>query len=122
MPSRRHPHVVNIEEAAAREESRGDFGFRARRLGTEAGGRALGCSLYELPSGKTAFPFHFHSALEEGIFVLEGQGTLRIGADSVDVHAGDYVALPPGPDAPHALTNAGAGTLRYCACRRRPRP
>jgi uncharacterized cupin superfamily protein len=111
--NRRHPHVVNIEEAAARDESRGDFAFRTRRLGTEAGGRALGCSYYELPAGKTAFPFHFHSAIEEGIFVLEGQGRLRIGKDVVEVAAGDYVALPPGPDATHALTNAGPGPMRY---------
>jgi uncharacterized cupin superfamily protein len=111
--SRRHPHVVNVEEVTPREENRGDFVYRARRLGTEAGARALGCSYFELPAGKTAFPFHFHSAIEEAIFVLEGQGTLRIGKDTVDVRAGDYVALPPGPDAPHALTSAGTGPLRY---------
>ncbi len=111
--TRRHPHVVNIEEVSAREERRGSFAFRARRLGAEAGGRALGCTLYELPPGKTAFPFHFHSALEEAIFVLEGQGTLRIGPQKVDVRAGDYVALPPGPEAPHALSNGGGQPLRY---------
>jgi uncharacterized cupin superfamily protein len=111
--TRRHPHVVNVEEVAAREESRGDFAFRGRRLGSEAGGRALGCSHYELPAGKTAFPFHFHSALEEGIFVLEGEGTLRVGKDAVPVRAGDYVAFPPGPDAPHALTAAATGPMRY---------
>ncbi len=111
--SRRHPHVVNIEEVAPDEQAQGGFGFRRRRLGAEAGGRGLGCTHFEVAPGKTAFPFHFHSAIEEGIFVLEGSGSLRVGKDKVDVHAGDYVALPAGPDASHALTNTGKSALRY---------
>jgi uncharacterized cupin superfamily protein len=115
MSERRHRHVVHLDEVAPRDEARGGFGFRARRLGTEAGGRAIGCSHFELPPGKTAFPFHFHSALEEAIYVLEGTGRMRLGADTVEVRAGDYIAFPPGPDAAHALTNTGAGPLRYLA-------
>jgi uncharacterized cupin superfamily protein len=111
--NRRHPHVVNIEEIAPEDQGQGGFGFRRRRLGPEAGGRALACSHFELAAGKTAFPFHFHSACEEAIFVLDGTGTLRTGQDRVEVRSGDYVAFPAGPDSAHALTNTGAGPLRY---------
>ncbi|HEY8040327.1 MAG TPA: hypothetical protein VIF15_11065, partial [Polyangiaceae bacterium] len=62
---RRHPHVVNIDEIAPDQQEQGGFGLRRRRLGPEAGGRALGCSHFEIAPGKTAFPFHFHSAFEE---------------------------------------------------------
>jgi len=110
---RRHPHVVNVDEVAPREESREGFGFRCRRLGPEAGGCALGCAHFELAPGKTAFPFHFHSAIEEAIYVLEGTGKARIGKDAFDVRAGDYLAFPAGPDNSHALTNTGATPLRY---------
>jgi uncharacterized cupin superfamily protein len=111
--ARRHPHVVNIEEITPDEQTQGGFGFRRRRLGPDAGARALGCSHMEVAPGKTAFPFHFHSAFEEAIYVLEGSGTLRMGKDQVEVRAGDYVAIPPGPDAAHALTNSGSTPLRY---------
>jgi uncharacterized cupin superfamily protein len=47
------------------------------------------------------------------ICVLEGSGTLRIGSDRVEVRAGDYIAIPPGPDLSHALTNSAATPLRY---------
>ena len=67
----------------------------------------------EVEPGKTAFPFHFHSAIEEALYILEGKGTLRVGADKVEVRAGDYVGLPPGPEYTHALTNTGTGALRY---------
>jgi len=111
--TRRHPQVVNVEEIEPREEHRGGFAHRARRLGTEAGGRALGCSHFELEPGKTAFPFHFHSAFEEAIYVLDGAGRMRIGKDEIEVRAGDYIGIPAGPSFAHALTNTGKGPLRY---------
>jgi uncharacterized cupin superfamily protein len=113
MTPRRHPHVVNIDEVTPTEESRGAFASRRRRLGSEAAGRALGCSHFEIAPGKTTFPFHFHSALEEAIYILEGTGTLRIGKDTVEVRMGDFIGIPAGPDVAHALTNSGATTLRY---------
>src|SRR5690349_6123539 len=115
MSERRHKQVVNIDEVTVREDGKGGFGFRARRLGPEASGRALGCSHLELAPGKTAFPFHFHSAIEEGIYVLEGTGTMRIGGDRVEVRAGDYIAFPAGPETSHQLTNTGETPLRYLA-------
>lgn len=111
---RRHPRVVNVEEVAPREMGKGGFGHHARRLGSEAGG-ALGCSHYEVQPGKTAFPYHFHSAIEEALYVLEGSGSLRIGKDTVQVRAGDFIAFPPGPANAHALTNTGNAPLRYLA-------
>jgi uncharacterized cupin superfamily protein len=116
MPeTRRHPHVVNLDEITPDQQDQGSFGFRRRRLGSAAAGRAIGCSYFEVAPGKTAFPFHFHSAFEEVLFLIEGTGTLRLGKDAIAVRAGDYVALPPGPETAHQLTNTGAATLRYLA-------
>jgi uncharacterized cupin superfamily protein len=115
MSERRHPNVVHIDDVTPREPSRGKLGFRGRRLGPEAGGRALGVTYIELAPGKTAFPNHWHSAIEEGIYVLEGTGTMRIADKTVPVHPGDYIALPPGPATTHQLTNTGAVAMRYLA-------
>jgi uncharacterized cupin superfamily protein len=113
--SRRHPHVVNVDEISPEEQGQGSFGFRRRRFTPEAGARAIGCSHLELAPGKTAFPLHFHSSQEEALFILEGTGTVRIGKDRVQVRAGDYVAFPAGPDTAHALTNTGDIPMRYLA-------
>lgn len=115
MAERRHAHVVNIDEIQPMTQDKGGFGSTRRRLAAETGNVALGCSHFEVAPGKTAFPFHFHSAYEEALYILDGTGTLRIGSDEVKVRAGDYVAFPPGPNAAHALTNDGASTLRYLA-------
>ncbi|HEY1959037.1 MAG TPA: cupin domain-containing protein [Polyangiaceae bacterium] len=115
MSERRHARVVNVDEIEPMKQERGGFASVRRRLGAGTGGGALGASHTEVAPGKTAFPFHYHSAIEEALFILEGTGTLRIGKDTVKVRAGDWVAFPPGPDTCHALTNDGATPLRYLA-------
>jgi uncharacterized cupin superfamily protein len=114
MSDRRHPHVVNVDELEAQVSSTGTkFGAARRSIGQAAGGRGLGCSWYEVPPGRSGFPFHYHCANEEAIFVLSGEGTLRLGDARIAVRAGDYVAMPPGPEAAHRLDNTGTEPLRY---------
>ncbi len=111
---RRHPNVVRAEEVEPRTVTKGTrFGFRSRLLGRATGGRGIGCTLYEVEPGRAAFPAHYHTANEEALYILEGQGTLRIGGDRVVVGAGDYVTLPVGPEHAHRLDNSGSKTLRY---------
>ena len=110
----KHPHVVSIDDVPAVQSSKGTrYAFKRKQLGAAAGGVSLGCSYFELPPGKAAWPVHWHGANEEAIFVLEGEGTLRVGEARVQVVAGDYAALPVGPDAAHQLVNSGSVTLRY---------
>jgi uncharacterized cupin superfamily protein len=90
----------------------GNFGYRRKRLGVAAGGQQLGASWFEIAPGKKAFPFHYHLANEEALFVLEGEGVLRAGEEEVSLRTGDYVSFPPGPPG-HQVINRGAGPLRY---------
>ena len=92
----------------------GNFAFTRKRLGADAGGQKLGASWFEIQPGKKAFPFHFHLANEEAIFVLEGEGVLRNGDEEHTVRAGDYIAQPPGPPG-HQLINRSSASLRYLA-------
>lgn len=114
MTERRHPCVIHLSDAPVRTGEKGKrFGFTAKTLGQATGAKGIGCSWYEVPPGRTAFPMHYHCANEEAIFVLEGEGTLRIGDERVAVRAGDYVTMPPGPDHAHQLINTGSAALRY---------
>jgi len=113
MTARRHPQIVNVDEVESMERPRGRFGATTKRLGAPAGARSIGFNWMELQPGKTAFPYHYHTGIEEGIFVLSGTGEMRIGKDKAVVRAGDYIAFPAGPDHAHALTNNGQQPLQY---------
>jgi uncharacterized cupin superfamily protein len=114
MEDRRHPNVVNLREVEAREYAHGEkFACRTRWVTEATGATGLGCSWYEVPPGRTAFPQHFHCANHEALFILGGRGTLRIGEERVPVAAGDYATLPPGPQGAHQWQNTGEGPLTY---------
>jgi uncharacterized cupin superfamily protein len=109
-----HPNIARFDQVRSGGFGKGSkFGHTSKRLGNEAGSKSLGCTWYEVAPGKAAFPAHYHCAIEEAIYVLEGEGTLRIGKDNVQVRAGDYIALPTGPDHAHRLDNTGSAPLRY---------
>jgi len=90
------------------------FAFRRKRLGAAAGGKGIGVSWFELQPGTKAFPHHYHLANEEAVFVLEGEGVLRLGDEEHPLRAGDYVAFPPGPPA-HQILNRSQAPVRFLA-------
>jgi len=92
----------------------GAFAFVRKRLGAAAGSQKLGVSWFEIQPGKKAFPAHYHLANEEAVFVLEGEGVLRLGDEEHNLRAGDYLAFPPGPPG-HQILNRSNAPLRYLA-------
>lgn len=108
------PQAIAVSALPWKEQTFGSrFHFRRKSLGAPAGGQRLGCSLYEVPPGYRAWPFHYHCANEEAIYILSGRGTLRLASEDIPVTAGDYIALPPGPQGVHQLVNTGTETLQY---------
>ena len=113
---------VNESSLSWEETDRAPTRFRRKRLAAAAGGAELGASLYELPPGGKSWPYHYHTGNEEAIYVLAGAGLLRVGDEEEwtrhAIAAGDYVALPAGPDAAHRIENPDGETeepLRFLA-------
>lgn len=92
---------------------RGDSGWMRKQLAEAAGGEDLGCSLYELPAGKRSWPYHYHTANEEALYILDGTGTLRLDGGTVPLEPGDYVALPADERGAHRVVNDSEAPLRY---------
>ncbi len=93
-------------------------GFRARRarLGRQAGASRLGVSLWELPPGQAAYPYHFHYVEEELLIVLEGAPSLRTPDGWRALAPGEVVSLPRGATGAHQLLNETAETVRFLSC------
>ena len=111
---RRHPRVANLSEVEVKRVEHGKrFASSSKWLAGATGARAIGCTWYEVAPGLTAWPYHYHCANEEAVFILEGRGTVRLGEERIEVTAGDYICFPTGPDLPHQLINTGDVPLRY---------
>ncbi|MFC6990140.1 cupin domain-containing protein [Haloplanus sp. GCM10025708] len=106
---------VNEADLDWTELDHGETNFRRKQLGEAAGGDRLGCSLYELPPGRRSWPYHYHTANEEAIYVLSGTGILRLDGDTHPLRAGDYVACPADESGGHRVVNDADEPLRYLA-------
>ena len=95
------------------ETERDGAAFRRKQLAEDTTAEQLGCSLYELPPGKQSWPYHYHAANEEAIYVLSGKGSVRGPNDSISIEEGDYVSFPAGESGAHKITNAGDDVLRF---------
>ena len=61
--------------------------------------------VYEIPPGKSAYPYHYHLKNEETFFVIKGEGLLRTREGERKVRSGDLLFFPAGEDGAHKLTN-----------------
>lgn len=92
------------------------YDARTGMVGAVIGAKKLGYNVTAIPPGKRAFPFHSHMANEEMVFVLEGSGEVRIGADTHPIRQGDCVCLPAGgAETAHQVINTGNVELKYLA-------
>ena len=91
------------------------FALRYRHLTIAAVGEDyhVGVVIEELGPGRQSTPAHYHIFEEEHVYILEGALSVRIGADTHDVMAGDYVCFPAGQKAGHCLINNSGATCRY---------
>ena len=107
--------IVTPDDCEWTTTERGDHEFHRTKLGRAAGSERLGCSLYEIPPGKQGWPYHFHTANEEAVYVLSGEGVLRTPDGETRISAGTYAAFPTGEEGAHQLRNDGDEPLRLLA-------
>ena len=65
----------------------------------------MGISVYEIPPGQSAYPYHYHHKNEECFYIISGEGILRTPEGERIVKAGDLLYFPANENGAHKLTN-----------------
>jgi uncharacterized cupin superfamily protein len=91
------------------------FSCLRARLGRQLGSQKIGLSLFELPPGQAAYPYHWHVAEEELIIVVAGRPHLRTPDGWRELESGDAVAFRVGEDGAHQLVNRTEESVRFLA-------
>lgn len=106
------------------EEGERPEGFRSRRarIGYELGTELIGASLWELPPGEAAYPYHFHYADEELVIVLSGRPTLRTPEGEQELEKGEALRFPLGEEGAHQILNHSEEVATFLAISSSGRP
>ncbi|MDE0815058.1 MAG: cupin domain-containing protein [Alphaproteobacteria bacterium] len=105
-------HILNIADAPMSDNGNdGRYATKRARITDMIGMEKLACSLYSVPPGNTAFPYHTHANAEELCIILEGEGTLRQDGVEYPIKAGDIIAAPV--TTAHQLLNTSNRDLKY---------
>jgi uncharacterized cupin superfamily protein len=99
---------VNVFTAELDEiQTQPGFSWRGVGLGERLGAESSGASIYELDPGQVTFPYHYHLGIEEWLYVIAGEPTLRSPAGERTLAPGELVCFPATPAGAHAVTGPG---------------
>jgi uncharacterized cupin superfamily protein len=91
------------------------FNCRRARLGRQAGSEKLSMSLWDLPAGEAAYPYHFHLAEEELVVLLEGRPSLRTPEGWREMEEGEVISFLVGESGAHQIVNRTEEPVRFLA-------
>jgi uncharacterized cupin superfamily protein len=91
------------------------FNCLRARLGRQAGSEKLSMSLWDLPAGEAAYPYHFHLAEEELVVLLEGAPSLRTPAGWREMEEGEVASFRVGEEGAHQIVNRTEEPVRFLA-------
>ena len=95
----------NMDELP-RKHKKGAEGYEFYRRDLLAVGEAQSLvRIYEIPPGKSAYPYHYHLKNEETFLILKGEGILKTPDGDRPVRPGDLLFFPPEESGAHKLTN-----------------
>jgi uncharacterized cupin superfamily protein len=108
--------VANLNDPEF-DEDREHPGFQCRRarLGRQVGAERLGLSLWEIPPGQAAYPYHYHLGEEELIVILSGQLSLRGAQGRRELREGEIVSFLVGEAGAHQIVNRSDKPARMLA-------
>jgi uncharacterized cupin superfamily protein len=115
--------MANIYRPSFEEGERPE-GFQAKRarIGYDLGSELIGASLWELPPGEAAYPYHFHYADEEIVIVLSGKPSLRTPEGIRELEEGEAIHFGLGEEGAHQILNRGKETATFLAISSSGRP
>ena len=85
---------------------------QTRTLAEGTGMERIGVHLVRLAPGCDSTTHHYHDADEEFIYILAGSGVAKIGDETFEIGAGDFMGFPA-PSPAHSMTNTGDVDLVY---------
>lgn len=97
---------VRFEDVPSKHKSEHEgYEYYKRELVSKSDAHQCAISIYEVPPGKAAYPYHYHIRNEEAFYILRGIGLLETPTGNKEVSAGDFLFFPANEEGAHKLIN-----------------
>lgn len=107
-------HIKAADITPKYKNEHSGYEYFKRELVPKGYGEQSVVSLYEIPPGQAAYPYHYHTKNEESFYIISGEGLLKTPLGERSVSAGDFLFFPANESGAHKLTNASEKEmLRY---------
>jgi len=98
--------IKNIQdEPYTHKSEHPDYEYKKQQIVGRGSSDQCIVSVYEIPPGKAAYPFHYHTKNEEVFFIIKGCGKLRTPEGEQLVGEGDFMFFSANGDGAHKLIN-----------------
>ncbi|HEU0192582.1 MAG TPA: cupin domain-containing protein [Gaiellales bacterium] len=102
------PRSLNVRRCELAESlDRPGFHHRAAPIGQAIGAARIGAAVYEAEADRPIWPYHYHHAFEEWLYVIAGSPVLRDGGGERALDGGDLVSFPAGRCGAHTIRGPG---------------
>lgn len=97
---------VKLQDIPSKHKSEHQgYEYYKRELVPKENAQQCSISVYEIPPGKSAYPYHYHTKNEEAFYIISGKGILKTPSGDKDVSAGDFLFFPANEKGAHKLAN-----------------
>lgn len=98
---------ARADELVGRHKSEHDgYEYYKKEFVSGADANQCAVSIYEIPPGKSAYPYHYHMKNEEVFYIISGRGVLSTPDGVKNVTKGDLLFFPANEKGAHKLTNS----------------
>ncbi|MCL2702078.1 MAG: cupin domain-containing protein [Defluviitaleaceae bacterium] len=99
--------ITNANQLTAKHQNvHHGYEYYRKTIISGENGNKCNVSVYEIPPGKSAYPYHYHFQSEEIFYIISGHGIVRTPDGNKNVTAGDILVFPAGEAGAHKLTNS----------------
>jgi uncharacterized cupin superfamily protein len=97
---------VKIDEIEGKYKSEHEgYEYNKKEFVSRANAKQCIVSIYEIPPGKSAYPYHYHTKNEEVFYIISGGGVLSTPSGTKNISSGDLLFFPANEKGAHKLTN-----------------
>jgi uncharacterized cupin superfamily protein len=98
--------MARFEDVPSKHISEHDgYEYYKREFVSKSDGHQCAISVYEIPPGKSAYPYHYHVKNEEAFYIISGIGILKTPTGDKEITAGDFLFFPANEKGAHKLIN-----------------